>query len=153
MARRFYFRLHALLRLREAMETEARRHLARMLQAQRELESQIEAVRLAREAAFESRRSEPGEVVDLLRWRLAERYLVVLERREVRLAEDLRRAEMQTDHARGSLVKARQQRMMMLRLKERRQSLHDQEVDRKERREVDDLAVIRSRYVAVPRTA
>lgn len=153
MARRFYFRLHALLRLREAMETEARRHLARMLQAQREIELLIESVRQAREAAFEARRSAPGEVVDLLRWRLVERYLVVLERREARLEEDRRRAEVQTDAARASLVKARQQRMMMLRLKERRQSLHDTEVDRKERREVDDLAVIRSRYVAVPRTA
>lgn len=153
MARRFYFRLHALLRLREAMETEARRHLARMLQAQREIELLIESVRQAREAAFEARRSAPGEVVDLLRWRLVERYLVVLERREARLEEDRRRAEVQTDAARASLVKARQQRMMMLRLKERRQSLHDTEVERKERREVDDLAVIRSRYVAVPRTA
>jgi len=147
MARRFFFRLHALLKLREAMETEARRHLARMLQAQLLIETQLDDLRRERAATFESRRSAPGEAVDLLRWRLAERYLVVLERREARLQASLREAVADTEAARSSLLKARQERLTMLRLKERRQAIHDQESDRKERLEVDDLAVIRSRFV------
>ncbi len=151
MARRFVFRLHALLRLREAMETEARRHLARMIRSQVEVESQLAALRDERAATFEARRAERGQPVDLARWRLVERYLVVLERREVRLQESLRLAVLQTENARSSLVKARQARMTMLRLKERRQAIHDLENDRKERREIDDLAVIRSRFVAASR--
>jgi flagellar export protein FliJ len=147
MARRFFFRLHALLRLREAMETEARRHLARMLRAQLQIETQLDDLRHERAATFESRRSAPGEPVDLLRWRLAERYLVVLERREARLQAALREAINNSENARSSLVKARQERLTMLRLKERRQAIHDRENDRKERLEVDDLAVIRSRFV------
>jgi flagellar export protein FliJ len=151
MASRFIFRLHALLRLREAMETEAQRHLARMLHAQRDLESQIETLLQERTAAFEAKRSAPGQTVDLLRWRLAERFLVVLERREGRLREAHRQATIETENARASLVKARQAHLTLLRLKERRQALHDQENDRKERREVDDIAVLRSRFVAAAR--
>lgn len=153
MARRFEFRLHALLRLREAMETEAQRALGRLLHAQRELEGQLEGLRLERSATFEARRSPAGEPVDLLRWRLVERYLVVLERRETRLGEELQQATRRTEAGRAALVKARQERMMMVRLMERRKALHDQENDRKERLEVDDLAVIRSRLVAAPRLA
>ena len=94
-----------------------------------------------------------GEPVDLLRWRLVERYLVVLERREVQLQEALQTAVQRTEAGRAALVKARQDRMMMVRLMERRKALHDQETERKERLEVDDLAVIRSRLVAAPRPA
>lgn len=151
MAKRFQFRLHALLRLREAMETEARRHLARMIRGQLEIEQGLAALREERAFTFEARRTDPGQVIDLIRWRLVERYLVVLERREVRLQEDLRLAVVQTEGARASLVKARQARLTMLRLKERRQAIHDQENDWKERREVDDLAVVRSRFVAAAR--
>lgn len=151
MARRFMFRLHALLKLREALETEAQRNLARRLRDQAELETQLDSLRRERSAAFESRRSAQGQAIDLLRWRIAERFLVVLERRESGLLETLRQAVVATENARASLIKARQGRMTMLRLKERRQTLHDLENDRKERREMDDLAVVRSRFVAVSR--
>jgi len=147
MASRFVFRLHALLRLREAMETEAQRRLARMIHTQRDLEAQLEALAQERAATFESRRSAPGTTVDLLRWRLAERFLVVLEHREGRLKEAHRQASLETERARAALLKARQARLTLLRLKERRQALHDLENDRKEQREVDDIAVLRSRFV------
>lgn len=153
MARRFQFRLHALLRLREAMETQAQRSFGRLLQAQSEIEAQLGSLQQERTATFEARRSPAGEPVDLLRWRLVERYLVVLERREVQLQEALQTAVQRTEAGRAALVKARQDRMMMVRLMERRKVLHDQETERKERLEVDDLAVIRSRLVAAPRPA
>lgn len=153
MARRFQFRLHALLRLREAMEQEARRALARLMDSRRTLEAGLEAVREERTAAFEARRTEPGTPVDLQRWRLVERYLVVLERREASLREELRRVAEQTEAARAAVVRARQERMTLTRLMERRKLLHDQENDRKERLEVDDLAVLRHRTPAAPRPA
>ena len=151
MARRFIFRLHALLRLREVMETEARRNLARKLYAQQEIEMQLAVLQEERSATFESRRSGPGQPIDLLRWRIAERFLVLLERREVRLTAALRQATLDSDNARASLLKARQAKMTMLRLKERRKAIHDQENELKDRREVDDLAVLRSRFVAAAR--
>jgi flagellar FliJ protein len=151
MARRFIFRLHALLRLREVMETEARRNLARKLFAQQELEGQLVTLREERSATFESRRSGQGESIDLQRWRIAERFLVVLERREARVNDALRQATVDSEQARAALLKARQAKMTLLRLKERRQAIHEQENDLKERREVDDLAVLRSRFVAAAR--
>lgn len=146
MARRFVFRLEGLLRVRESFEREARRHLARMLQLRAEAEAVLARLGEERTATFESRRAQPGLPIDLLRWRAAERYLVLLERRMERAREDLRQAEAQVDVARASLLKARQAKLMLLRLKERRQAIHDQEVLRRELQEMDDLAVLRSRF-------
>ena len=146
MARRFIFRLEGLLRVRESFEREARRHLARMLQLRAEAETALERLELERTATFESRRAQPGLPIDLLRWRAAERYLVFLERRLEQAREELRQAEVQVDIARASLLKARQAKLMLLRLKERRQAIHDLEVLRKEHHEMDDLAVLRSRF-------
>lgn len=146
MARRFVFRLEGLLRVREAFELEARRHLARMLKLRAEAAAALDRLEQERTATFESRRAEPGAAIDLLRWRLAERYLVLLERRILTAREDVALAETQVDIARSSLLKARQSKVMLLRLKERRQAFHDLEVLRKEHREMDDLAVLRSRF-------
>lgn len=146
MARRFVFRLEGLLRVRQALEREARRHLVRMLHLRTEAEAALDRLELERTATFELRRAAPGVAIDLLRWRLAERYLVLLERRIDKAREDLAVAEAQVDIARSSLLKARQGKLMLLRLKERRQTLHDEEVQRKEHREMDDLAVLRSRF-------
>ena len=145
MARRFVFRLEGLLRVREAFERDARRHLARKLQQRAEVQFRLEHLAAERTATFESRRAEHGATIDLLRWRFAERYLVLLERRLVLANEDLKKAEAEVDLARASLMKTRQAKLMLLRLKERRQALHDLEVLRKEALEMDDLAVLRSR--------
>ena len=146
MARRFVFRLEGLLRVRQAFEQEARRHLARMLRLRVEAETHLASLERERTATFESRRAEPGAIVDLLKWRLAERYLVLLERRIIAAGEALALAESQVEIARSSLLKARRSKLMLLRLKERRQESHDLEVQRKETREMDDLAVLRSRF-------
>ena len=146
MARRFVFRLEGLLRVRQALEREARRHLARMMQHEAEVQLRLEALGLERTRTFDLRKVEAGTPVDLLRWRLAERYLVVLERRIERTKEDLAVAKSQVEIARSSLLKARQSKLMLLRLRERRQAIHDLENFRKEVREMDDLAVLRSRY-------
>ncbi|MBI4911341.1 MAG: flagellar export protein FliJ [Acidobacteria bacterium] len=143
MARRFIFRLHALLSLRQALEREARRHLVRMVTRQQEAAGKVTELRGSQRAAFEIRRAPRGASIDLLRWRLVERYLVSLERR-IRAAEaQLEEARHQVDTARGILLKARQSRMMLLRLKERRMAAHDLEEARKELRETDELSVLR----------
>jgi len=147
MARRFVFRLEGLLRVREAFDREARRHLARMLQLRVMAEAALDRLEQERTATFEIRRAAPGMAIDLLRWKSAERYLVFLERRIDQAREDVALARTQVDIARSSLLKARQAKLMLLRLKEHRQALHDAEVLRKEHREMDDLAVLRSRFV------
>ena len=71
---------------------------------------------------------------------------MLLERRIIAAGEALALAESQVEIARSSLLKARRSKLMLLRLKERRQESHDLEVQRKETREMDDLAVLRSRF-------
>jgi flagellar export protein FliJ len=146
MARRFVFRLDGLLRVREAFEREARRHFARMLRFREEAEAGLARLETEQTTTFESRRALPGVAIDLLRWRLVERYLVLLERRIAKAREDVELAKTQVDIARSSLLKARQAKLMLLRLKERRQAIHDLEASLKEGREMDDLAVLRSRF-------
>lgn len=147
MARRFHFRLQPILRLREALEKEAQRHLARMMGLQREREAALEALAREREGVLEVRRAKPGALLDLPAWRAAERYLVVLDRRivaaEVALAEAVKRVL----EARQALQQAHREHLMLVRLQERKWEQHRQAQLWDEAKEADDLTVMRYRRV------
>lgn len=145
--RRFTFRLQPILKLREALEKEAQRQLARMLDLQREVERRIEALVQERLEVLATRRAAPGQVLDLPSWKAAERYLVVLERRLAKAEEALTEAAKRVQEARQGLVQAHRDHLMLVRLKERKweqyllDTLHD------EAKETDDLTVLRFRRV------
>jgi flagellar export protein FliJ len=143
MAARFHFRLEPLRKLREALEREAERALARALQAEREARAHLEALAAQRTAIFEARRLASGQVLDLELWRAGERFLVVLERREVEGYEGLRAASVQVAATREALTFAHREHLMLVRLKERRALQHAQEQQRREIREMDELAILR----------
>jgi len=143
MAARFHFRLEPLRKLREALEREAERALARALQAEREARAHLEALASQRTATFEARRLASGQVLDLELWRAGERFLVVLERREVEGYEGLRAASAQVAANREALTLAHREHLMLVRLKERRALQHAQEQQRREIREMDELAILR----------
>jgi flagellar export protein FliJ len=146
MATRFRFRLESLRRLREALEKEAQRHLARTIRAQMVVEEQLKTLREQHRQTTEERRLQTGQYVDLERWRAIERFLLVLEKRIEATLEDLRRAEIRVAEARKALTKAHQDHLMLVRLNERRRELHLQEQFRDEAREMDELAVLRYRF-------
>lgn len=146
MATRFHFRLQPLLKLRKSLEEAAQRHLARTTAARQEAHEVLEGLRQSLQETVELRRSGPGEVLDLGRWRAVERYLVVLEHRIVAAAEALRQAEQRVLEARKALTKAHQAHLTLLRLKERRQEQHDFEQLQEELRTMDELAVLRYRF-------
>jgi flagellar export protein FliJ len=143
MATRFHFRLEPLRKLREALEREAERTLARTLQAEREVRLQLEALAAERLALFEARRLAAGQLLDLDLWRAGERYLVVLERRQVEGYERLRLASTQVAAAREALALAHRNHLMLVRLKERRALQHAKEQELREALEMDELAVLR----------
>lgn len=146
MATRFRFRLEGLLKLRKALEEDARRFLARTIQARNEVEVRLRGLQQNLHDAVDARRTEPGQAIDLERWRAIERYLVVLEHRIAQATSDLSEAEQRVTEARKTLTKAHQAHLMLLRLKERRQEQHTHEALLEEFRLVDELAVLRYRF-------
>lgn len=143
MAARFHFRLEPLRKLREALEREAERGLARALQAEREGREYLESLAEQRTAIFEARRIASGQFLDLDLWRAGERYMIVLERRQLEGYERLRVASAQAGAARETLVLAHRNHLMLVRLKERRALLHAREQQLREALEMDELAVLR----------
>lgn len=146
MATRFRFRLEGLLKLRKALEEDARRFFARTIQARDAIEANLRHLEQEHRNTVDSRRTGKGEVVDLDRWRAIERYLVVLEHRIEQNQAELAEAEERVAEARKLLTKAHQAHMMLMRLKERRQEQHAHEAQLEEFRNVDELAVLRYRF-------
>ena len=146
MPARFRFRLEPLLKLREALEREALRHLARTISALRAIEARLAELEAQQLRAFEGRRVQSGEVVDIDLWRAIERFLVVVERHILATRQDLRDADAQVQEARQALAKAHRAHLMLLRLKERRQEQHALEIQRMEYVEADEIAVLRHRF-------
>lgn len=143
MAARFHFRLETLRKLRESLEREAERALARAIQAEREVRDEINALATQRQAVFESRRIASGQMLDLDLWRTGEAFLVVLERRQIQAFERLREASHRVASAREALTVAHRDHLMLVRLKERRALQHAREQDLREAIAMDELAVLR----------
>ena len=143
MAARFHFRLEPLRKLREALEREAERALARAIEAERDVRAYLESLETQRLAIFESRRLATGQQLDLELWRAGERFQVVLERRQVEGYERLRLASAQVTAARETLTHAHRDHLMLVRLKERRALQHAREQQLREALEMDELAILR----------
>jgi flagellar export protein FliJ len=143
MATRFHFRLEPLRKLREALEREAERALARALQAELDARAYLESLTSQRLAVFEARRLATGQALDLDLWRAGERFLVVLERRQLEGYERLRTAAAQVATEREALTVAHRNHLMLVRLKERRALQHEKEQQLREALELDELAVQR----------
>lgn len=146
MATRFRFRLQPLLKVRKSLEEEAQRQLARTLGARQEAQAHVESLQQSHADTVESRRAQPGEALDMLRWRAAERFLVILERRMAEAHVALHAADQQVLEARKGLMKAHQAHLTLLRLKERRQEQHNFDQLQDELRTMDELAVLRYRF-------
>jgi flagellar export protein FliJ len=143
MATRFHFRLETLRKLREALEHDAERSLARTLQAEREARTYLDSLATQRTAIFEARRLATGQVLDLELWRAGERFLLVLERHQTEGQERLRSASAQVATARAILTLAHRDHLMLVRLRERRALLHAKEQELREALEADEMAVMR----------
>jgi flagellar export protein FliJ len=146
VATRFRFRLESLLRLRRSLEQVAQRSLARELGLQDQARTRLAQLRQEQAGTVESRRAQPGQVLDLFQWRAAERYLVVLERRIALAGEQLREADARVAAARQELILAHRAHLILVRLKERRLEQHTLDELRQEAREMDEMAVLRYRF-------
>jgi flagellar FliJ protein len=146
MPARFQFRLESLLRVRKALEEEAKRRLALVILDLERAQARVDELKTAQREALESRRTVLNEAVDLDRWRATERFLMVVERRILEAEKAVQEAEIRVAEARKALLKAHQDHLILLRLKERRQEQHALEVLHEETREMDEIAVLRYHF-------
>ncbi|MFZ1613441.1 MAG: flagellar export protein FliJ [Holophaga sp.] len=146
MAKRFSFRLEPLLKLRKSLEQDAQRQLALKIGARNDVELRLKALQEEHTQALESRRTGPGQEIDLAFWADLERYLMFMEKRIVHTRLDLETAEREVVQARLALNRAHQDHLMLLRLKERRQDQHALEILHEEIRDADETAVLRHRF-------
>jgi len=142
----FKFRLQSLLKLRQAVEDQAKRQLARMMAQEKEARARLAEYRQAHLDTVAGRRQEPNQIIDIERLRATERYLVALERRIMEASGLLAKALEQVAMARAALVKAHRDYLMLVRLRERRLDQFNLEAQRAEAREVDEMAVLRHRF-------
>ena len=143
MAARFHFRLEPLRKLRESLERSAQRDLAKALRAEQDARNYLDHLAEQRLAIFESRRLASGQVLDLDLWRAGERFLVVLERRQLAGYERLREASNTVREMREALTLAHRNHLMLVRLRERRALQHGLEQGRRDIVEMDELAILR----------
>ncbi len=146
MATRFRFRLEPLVKLRKSLEEQAQRQLAKVVAVRNEAEAHLKGLEEQHRQGVQSRRSGPGQMIDLAFWANLERYLVVLEKRMVQARIDLETAEGKVVEARQALTRAHQDYLMLLRLRERRQEQHTFQALQDEIREADEIAVLRHRF-------
>ena len=145
MAARFKFRLEALLKLRHSLEEQAQRALARSIAAQDQAQAKLAALQQSQRDLLAGRAMVPNQVVDLHLWQATERYQLVLQRHITMATGALEAARHQVAAARAALLKAHQDHLMLVRLKERRQDQYALEAQRTEAREMDEIAVLRYR--------
>ena len=126
-------------------DEEAQRKLARMIAVQEAFQAKLTELRAAHGQTVEGRRMAPNQVVDLAFLQATDRFLLVLEQRIIQTAQELTAAQGRVAEARQELLRAHQDHLMLVRLKERRLEQHVQESNRSEAREQDEIAVLRHR--------
>ena len=138
---KFVFRLATLLRLREATRDERRAELAKAYQAERILEDQRR--RIADELVQLERRSrhacQPG-TLDLDSLLETRRYELVLRSRQRQVEKQSEAVQTEVQRRRDAVVEANRQVRVLEGLRERQLQRHRQEEDRREIKQLDEIA-------------
>lgn len=139
MAKAFDFRLQKLLELRRHKEEAAQREVAAANQAVADRNRIILGLMSDEDAAKDELRSIQERAIDVDRLRRTDEYLSSLERllqREYEALQDLVKAEMEK---RRLLAEAHRGVRVLERFRERKLKLHRVELDREERRVLDEI--------------
>ena len=139
MAKAFAFRLEKLLDVRRSLEDVAQRALAAAHQAVDERNRVILDLLSREDEAKEERRALQQASVDVARLRLADEFLVSMERllqREYLMLQELVKAEMAK---REELTEARKGVRVLEKFRERELRSHLQTLDLQERKTLDDI--------------
>jgi flagellar export protein FliJ len=139
---RFYFRLTALLRLREAVRDERRVELADVQRADAELQSRLAQVAVEQEQLQGECRTIAGPgLVDLPPLVHAQRYAAALRGQEVELQRQRWVLAAEIDRRRQALIEADREVQTLEKLKQSQSAAHQQNAERQEGKRLDEAAI------------
>jgi flagellar FliJ protein len=146
MAKRFIFRLAPILKIRDAKKKDAQRLLGKRMGELKALQDRLHSLKEAWDDAFNRRRTQQGQPIDIDLWRSIESFLASVERRIEETYAEIAKAQALVDEAKKALVKAHREHLTLDRLRERRKEEHDLEVAKDEQRQADELAILRYQF-------
>jgi len=139
--KKFVFRLESCLRLRRHREEVEEIRLSELMSDRLRFHNEKEQLQLAligTQKEMTEKKIITSEEVNLYR-----RYATSLEKKIVDLAARIRQLEARIDLQRSILLKARQTRKVVDRLKEKRRERHQNEADRQIQLEMEELHLLR----------
>jgi len=140
--KKFVFRLESCLKLRRHREEVEEIRLSELMSQRQKFSAETESLQLklvATQKEMTEVREITSEQVNLYR-----KYAVSLERKIVDLAARLRQVEARIGLQRSVLLKARQKRKVVDRLKEKRKERHLNEADRRDQAEMEELHLLQN---------
>jgi flagellar FliJ protein len=143
MAKRFRFRLQALLRLREQTERQRQRELAELLRAIRELEDQVRRLdeQIRAEDAFLRDVIHPGQALDLRLVGIHRRYVMAAQRRIFGILSQLAGVRKRAEAARQRLVEATQAKRALEIVRDKQKAAYMAALSKAEDRMLDEVGL------------
>lgn len=140
-AKRFKFRLEPLLKLRQHREKERQKeHAASVHEASLQRE-QLQSLDHQRLSTLDQQRDRLVGAVSATQALVASRYLMKLKRQHLAGTSLLHALEREVEKKRLKLVEAARDRKTYELLKEKQQSRHRQEAEKRDQKELDEIAV------------
>jgi flagellar FliJ protein len=143
MAKKFQFRLNALLRLREQVEKQRQRELAELLTQIRQYEQQVRRLHAEIRDEDEFLRSviEPGRTVDMRLVSIHRRFVQATGQQILEVLRQLAGIRKRAEAARQRLVEATQERRALEILRDRQRAAYLAALGKAEDRMLDEIAL------------
>ena len=143
--KKFQFRLEPVLRLKAHREKQRQKEHALAVRQVTMQQERLASLEGDKSRTFDHQRRMQAGPISAGRLLITSRYLVKLKRDALTGREVLRGLEKTAETRRHELVEAARERKTYEKLKEKRKSAFEQDVARRERKELDEIAVTRFR--------
>lgn len=140
-AKRFKFRLEPLLKLRQHREKERQKEHAASVHEAYKQKQQLQSLDHQRLDTLDHQRERQVGSLSVTQALVASRYLMKLKRQHLAGAGLLHALEKEVDKKRQKLVEAARDRKMYELLKEKQQFRHRQDAEKRDQKELDEVAV------------
>ena len=150
-AKKFKFRLEPLLKLRRHREKERQKEHAASVHEAHKQKQQLQTLDSQRLNTLDFQRERLVGALSVTQALVASRYLVKLKRQHLAGTGLLHALEREVEKKRQKLVEAARDRKMYELLKEKRQLRHRQDAEKRDQKELDEVAVTSFRRHKQPR--
>jgi flagellar protein FliJ len=145
--KKFKFKLQAVLREREIREDERKRELSEAMKEwlkQKNIMARLE--NYVKESETLSYKEKEKKVQDIKLIRSYEMFIMILRRRIIEQISEVAKSEKIVNERRGKLAEAMKRKKIISLFKDKQQKTYYEEMDKVERKELDEISVIRVHY-------